>query len=101
MMDGRPLYPEGHHPVRLNYSTDAIFELTPLSRIDHPVRYYFIDFGISTRFEAGASSLVVGAKGREKDVPELSNTVPYDAYKVDIFALGSLFSCHPVGQRSP
>ncbi|KAF9807924.1 hypothetical protein IEO21_08019 [Rhodonia placenta] len=60
-------------------------------RIDHPVRYHLIDFGISTRFPVGSSTYVTGLKGRDKDVPELSADVPYDAMKVDIFTLGNLY----------
>ncbi|OBZ75942.1 hypothetical protein A0H81_04132 [Grifola frondosa] len=91
MMDARPLYPKGHHPIRRNYSQDGVFDVTPLSRLDHPVRYYFIDFEISIRFPPGCSTYVVGKKGRDKDVPELSFDIPYDAFKVDIFALGNLY----------
>ncbi|OSX61727.1 hypothetical protein POSPLADRAFT_1144317 [Postia placenta MAD-698-R-SB12] len=91
MMDGRPLYPHGHHPVRYGYSRDGASELAPLARIDHPVRYYFIDFGLSTHFAPGVSPSVVGAAGRDKEVPELSLDVPYDAFKVDIFAMGNLY----------
>lgn len=91
MMDGQPLYPQGHHPVRMHRSVDAIDELTPLRRIDHQIKYYYVDFGLSVRFPPGASSLVVGDVGRDDEVPELSWTVPYDAYKIDIHALGNLF----------
>lgn len=91
MMDGHPLFPYGHHPVRRGHSPDSVHELVPLSRIDHPVRYYLIDFGISSRFPPGASSFVVGRQGRDKDLPELSSDVPYNAFKVDIFTLGNLY----------
>ena len=91
MMDGSPLYPAGHHPVRTRYSVDVIEDLRPLHRIDHPVRYYYIDFGLSVRFEEGSSPLVVGDVGRDDEVPELSSTVPYDGYKADIHALGNIF----------
>ena len=91
MMDGAPLYPAGHHPVRRNYSVDAIYEVKPLHRIDHPVRYYYIDFCLSGRFPECAPPLVVGDVGRDASVPELSSTVPYDGYKADIHALGTLF----------
>jgi hypothetical protein len=90
-MDARPLYPQGFHPLRPKYSKDAVFELTPLDRIDHPVRYYFIDFGLSTRFLPGESPLVTGINGRDQDVPELSPDVPYDAFKVDVFILGNVY----------
>ncbi|RPD69052.1 hypothetical protein L226DRAFT_494947 [Lentinus tigrinus ALCF2SS1-7] len=91
MMDGSPLYPGGFHPMRRGFSLDVIDELKPLSRTDHPVRYYYIDFGLSERFAPGAPSLVVGDVGRDDEVPELSSTVPYDGYKADIHALGNLF----------
>lgn len=91
MMDGRPLYPQGHHPVQLDYSPDNVYELTPLARIDHPVRYFFIDFGISHRFDDGAPTILVGRRGRNQDVPELSATIPYDAFKVDVYALGDVY----------
>lgn len=90
-MDGTPLYPHGHHPVRTSSTVDGIYNAHPLSRIDHPVRYYFIDFGISTRFALGESTMVVGAKGREKELPELSRTVKYNALQADIFILGNLY----------
>ncbi|KAI0700981.1 kinase-like domain-containing protein [Cerioporus squamosus] len=91
MMDARPLYPEGYHPVRQNYTADALYRTSPLSRTDRPVRYYIIDFGLSVQFPKGASPYVVGDVGRDTEVPELSETVPYDAFKVDVMSLGNLF----------
>ncbi|PIL33731.1 hypothetical protein GSI_04356 [Ganoderma sinense ZZ0214-1] len=91
MMDGRALYPKGHHPVRWKFSEDAVFEITPLSRLEHPVRYFYIDFGISMRFPEGAPPQATGVIGRYKEAPEMSYDVPYDAYKVDVWALGNLF----------
>ncbi|KAH9851086.1 kinase-like domain-containing protein [Lenzites betulinus] len=92
MMDGRPLYPQGHHPARIDYSTDGINVLTPLRRIDHRIGYFYIDFGLSVRFSPGASPLVLGYIGRGSEVPEISATVPWDAYKGDVCALGNLFN---------
>ena len=91
MMDGRALYPNGHHPIRRKFSEDAVYKLTPLSRLEHPVRYFFIDFGISIRFGEGASPQTMGIEGRCKEAPEMSFTDPYDAFKVDVFALGTLY----------
>ncbi|KAH9851111.1 kinase-like domain-containing protein [Lenzites betulinus] len=91
MMDGRPLYPQGHHPVRHMYSADALNLVTPLRRIDHRIEYFYIDFGLSVRFPPGASPLVLGYIGRGKNVPEISATVPWDAYKADVCALGNVF----------
>ena len=91
MVDARPLYPEGHHPVRTDHTPDGVYPISPLSRTDRPVRYYYIDFGLSTQFPEGASPLVVGDVGRDNEVPELSEDVPYDPFKVDVYALGNLF----------
>ena len=90
-MDGSALYPRGHHPVWTDCSPDIVEELKPLLRMDHPVKYFYVDFGLSVRFEPSASPYVVGDVGRDAEVPELSSTVPYDAFKADIYALGNLF----------
>ncbi|KAI0657831.1 kinase-like protein [Cubamyces menziesii] len=92
MMDAKAMYPEGHHPVRLDYTPDAIYEVTPLPRLGRKIPYYYIDFGLARQFPQGASHMVVGDVGRDTEVPELSSTVPYDAFKVDIFALGNLYA---------
>ena len=91
MMDALTLYPEGYHPARRFVTPDAQRRATPLSRTDHPVRYYYIDFDLSVRFKDGELHNVIGDVGRDNEVPELSNDVPYNAFKVDIFALGNLY----------
>ncbi|KAM5537833.1 hypothetical protein V8D89_008475 [Ganoderma adspersum] len=91
MMDGQPLFPHGHHPVRHNFSPDAVYQLSPLSRLEHPVRYFYIDFGISIRFTESAPPHALGIEGRYKEAPEMSFSIPYDAFKVDVFALGTLY----------
>ncbi len=106
-MDGQPLYPQGHHPVRLHYAPDNVHHATPLARIDNPVRYFYIDFGISHRFAAGSKPMLLGRKGRNQQVPELSSTVPYDAFKVDVYGLGDVYAkefvdvrvFHPLSHR--
>lgn len=94
MMDAKPLYPDGHHPVRLEASPDALYDVIPLPRTGRSIRYYYIDFGLSVKFPEGAPSLVVGDVGRDADVPELSPDVPYDAFPVDIYALGNMLFTH-------
>ncbi|KAI0691780.1 kinase-like domain-containing protein [Cerioporus squamosus] len=91
MMDGRAMYPDGHHPIRTDYSPDGAHEVRPLPRSNCDVRYYFIDFGLSSQFREGESPMVLGRAGRDKEIPELSSEVPYDAYRADVFALGNLY----------
>ncbi|KAI0330378.1 kinase-like protein [Cubamyces sp. BRFM 1775] len=92
MMDAASLYPGGHHPVRRHYTPDGLYEVTPLPRGDRSVTYLYVDFGLSSWFSGDAPPYVVGRVGRDKQAPELSSTVPYNAFKLDIFTLGNLYS---------
>ncbi|KZV68671.1 hypothetical protein PENSPDRAFT_609701 [Peniophora sp. CONT] len=92
LMDASSLYPNGHHPVNLDFSSDFKTIVDPLRRSKHTVRYYYVDFGISTYFPStSTSTLVTGIFGRNQNVPELSDIVPYDPFKVDIFSMGQVF----------
>ncbi|KAI0693495.1 kinase-like domain-containing protein [Cytidiella melzeri] len=94
MMDGSSLYPKGFHPVVSNLLPDVRTTAKPYARFTapQPVKYYFVDFGISESFAVDQTSrLVVGTDGLDADVPELSDDKPYDPFKVDIFILGNFF----------
>ncbi|KAI9063416.1 hypothetical protein FKP32DRAFT_1592485 [Trametes sanguinea] len=90
MIDASALYPRGFHPTMQGDLPDMSGVAPVLSRSATPVRYYLIDFGISTRFEPGARRLVVGRDGLDREPPELSATVPYDPFKLDVFLIGNL-----------
>ncbi|KAG8845074.1 hypothetical protein FRB96_002744 [Tulasnella sp. 330] len=88
MMDARRMFPGGWHPQKYPSSPDG-------SRLRNPnpsrtaaggVRYYFIDFGISTR----GQDKTLGILGQER-APELSTRVPYDPYKLDVYILGMMY----------
>ncbi|EIW62127.1 uncharacterized protein TRAVEDRAFT_27493 [Trametes versicolor FP-101664 SS1] len=92
MMDATAMNPSGYHPLHWRMLPDTVTPAPTLPRSSVPVTYYLIDFGISTRFSPDdPSKLVVGTKGLETTVPELSATVPYDPFKTDIYILGALF----------
>lgn len=95
MFDGTSMYPGGFHPVFMDAIPVGTLDAKYRSRRSvHGVRYYITDFGISTRFQEGESNLVTGSMAQDGDVPELSETVPYDAFAVDVFTLGNLYkSC--------
>ena len=65
----------------------------PLRRSDvKGVRYYIIDFGISSYFkDPVAPRLVTGPDGLDNEVPELHREAPYDPFPVDIFILGNMY----------
>lgn len=89
-MDATSLYPKGFHPVRQSADLSGLHPAERLSRENRYVRYYFVDFGISTKFERGQPRRVFGQDGLDQDVPELSLTTPYDPFKVDVFIIGNL-----------
>lgn len=90
MLDIDNLYPGGYHPVQLERSPDMKTSHVFVRRGLIPVRYYFVDFGMSTRFLPGEPRLVTGELGRDRDAPELSDTIPYDPFKLDVFILGNV-----------
>ena len=91
-MDGTSMYPLGFHPVLDNALHDVSTPAPVIPRSMVGVKYYFIDYGISSYFPPGSQEgLVLGTDGRDQDVPELSDDVPYDPFKVDIFSIGNVF----------
>jgi hypothetical protein len=63
-----------------------------------------VDYGISSYFPAASQrQLVLGLAGRDQDVPELSDDVPYDPFKVDVFTIGGVLhrEFQKVSSRSP
>lgn len=92
LMDGERMYPHGFHPVHDMVLPDGETWAWPYSRSQVGVRYYFVDYGISSYFPPDhPRELVTGDLGRDQDVPELSETIPYDPFPVDIFTIGHVF----------
>ena len=56
MMDPTPLYPKPYHPIEYgrlrDFSDGGSFPSDPkhYTRTQRPVKYYFVDFGISRRY---------------------------------------------------
>src|ERR1700753_3001989 len=92
MMDAEVMYPEGFHPVAIEYNPDRTKDAKYISRTAAKVKYFFIDFGISVYIpEDLRPKMVTGFLGRDRDPPELSKGVPYDPFKLDIFIIGNMF----------
>ncbi|KAI5120179.1 hypothetical protein M0805_002647 [Coniferiporia weirii] len=92
MMDGKKMYPRGFHPVRFNFLPTEVEPAPYRNRSEvKGVKYFYLDFGISTRFQGGEVHEVVGRKCGDGDVPELSSLVPYNPFATDVFILGNLY----------
>ena len=91
LMDGSAMYPEGYHPTQHAYKRDYSGIATYLPRSAVGVKYYFADFGISVHApDRSRPTLVTGDLGRDRHPPELSATVAYDPFKLDIFIIGNM-----------
>jgi hypothetical protein len=90
MMEESRVVPKGSH-FKFSSSHDGVnLNLTWQHRCTvAPVRYFYIDFGLSRWHPHGhESAKALGVVGQLKDIPELSATVPYNPFKLDICQLG-------------
>ena len=92
MMDGTPLYPNGFHPSWQEKDPGLLMRARYIHRRDSDgVKYYFIDFGISSVFKDDKEPrLAIGMWGLDQDIPELSWSEKYDPFPVDIRILGNV-----------
>ena len=93
MMRADLLYPEGFHPDWHSMTPDISRQANARRRRDVGlVKYNFIDFGISTKFnETDTNRVVSGRKGLDQEVPELHMRDEYDAFALDVFILGNVY----------
>jgi hypothetical protein len=110
MMDANELIPDGFHPRRMDRSPDLSRRIKPLRRHDlkQPIRYYYIDFGISSWFRDAKRAdsdmdywhrpadkklrrLVRGNVCQDPRAQDVYTTDPYDPFLLDICILGDVF----------
>ncbi|TFK53485.1 hypothetical protein OE88DRAFT_1626029 [Heliocybe sulcata] len=92
MMDGVHLYPHGFHPMSAQMKPDLSGFAKHYSRTERPVKYYFIDFGISRRYspdnEAPREPQILGG---DQSVPEFRDSdEPMDPFPTDVYYLGNM-----------
>ena len=98
-MDAAAMFPRSFHPMVQTHLPDLSAAAPMLSRSTVPIHYYIIDFGISTQFTPDQSTLVVGTLGLDREPPELSDSVPYDPFKLDVFLIGNMVRRRLIGVR--
>ncbi|KAJ7267689.1 kinase-like domain-containing protein [Mycena haematopus] len=95
MMDGAHLYPKGFHPQEQNRTPDFKRGPSHYTRTRLPVKYYFIDFGLSRRYDPAngppSEPIILGG---DKSPPEHSKTLVCDPFPTDIYFLGNLIRRH-------
>ncbi|KAJ7078430.1 kinase-like domain-containing protein [Mycena belliarum] len=90
VMDESRVVPKGSHFASPRTHTGFFNLFSWNSRCSvRPVDYYYIDFGLSLYFPEGQDSASqLGTLRTFPTIPELSQYVPYNPFKVDIFQLG-------------
>lgn len=96
MLDSTGIAPKGFHFARNILSEKGDFD-EPMPYLTRravaPVKYYFIDVGISRFFMPHCEDRsFYGSWGQDRTVPEFENEdKPHDPFKVDVYQLGSVF----------
>ena len=97
MMDPTPLLSDVPHPNDLHRSYDFQHKVKARTRTEHPPKYYYIDFGLSDKFDPGEPHTARFNIGGDKSVPEyadLSGTGMFNPFYADIYTLGNLVREH-------
>jgi serine/threonine protein kinase len=85
------MWPKGFHPIALSELPDGSGPAPSRARLPSRVKYIFIDYGLSTYVPRGEpTTMVTGMYGRDQSAPELSDTVPYNPFMLDIYDVGSM-----------
>ena len=92
MMDPLPLYPNLYHPVETRRTRDYTGIVKPLSRTEHPTRYYLIDFGLSRRYQPeDLPALEDIIMPGDKTVPEYQGDAEAcDPFPADVYLIGNM-----------
>lgn len=91
VMDASGLFVDAFHPVHPTMKRDFSGFARYKTRTERPVKYYFIDFGLSRRYHHSIDHpLEVPIWGGDKEVPEFQNSnEPRDPFSTDVFYIGN------------
>jgi len=94
MYDGAPLYPEGHHPHPLynHRKPDFTGRAKHYTRTQVSPKYYWIDFGISNRYDPDSTTPPSEERiwGGDETIPEYLNYKgPCNPFPIDIYYVGN------------
>ncbi|KZO95059.1 hypothetical protein CALVIDRAFT_538524 [Calocera viscosa TUFC12733] len=91
-MDPAPIFPDGFHGAFGINTTRRVSEkhVKHLTRLQAPVKYYYIDFGSSSMFPSAEERTLVRPVAAVWFPPEYlaDPTAPLDPFKFDVYTLG-------------
>jgi hypothetical protein len=93
MMDPRPLYPQGYHPIEVNRSKDLRQRAKHMTRTERPCKYFFTGFSASQTFHINSGHVKMPYHaGKDATVPEHQYQAVgclVDPFAVDVYCLGN------------
>ena len=93
MMDGS-MYPRGWHPSEECRNRENSGKAKYYTPTQLPPKYYLIDFGISSRYDADELPVLEDPiHGADRTVPEFKHpdAPPCDPFPTDVYYLGNVF----------
>ncbi|EJF57672.1 hypothetical protein DICSQDRAFT_91991 [Dichomitus squalens LYAD-421 SS1] len=92
MLDPQPLFPQLFHFVRRSQNRDMTGTARHSTRTRHPVKYFFIDFGLSRKYDPSAGPpRARPIWGGDRSVPEFHKSLePCDPFPTDIYYMGNI-----------
>ncbi|TFY70762.1 hypothetical protein EVG20_g2245 [Dentipellis fragilis] len=95
MMDPTDMYPKSFHPAETDMDQDLRRRAPHSTRTECAPKYYFIDFGLSDRFDPQNGPwppLSVKTHGADRTAPEMNHSPLqfYDPFPTDIYYIGNL-----------
>ena len=94
MIDGEPMFPRLWHPMTSFMKRYYSGLVTSYSRTERPPKYYYIDFGLSRKYNPDdGPPLELPIFGGDKSVPEFQGEgydKPANPFHTDIYYLGSM-----------
>ena len=95
MMDATRMYPQGFYPHAAYSDRRPDFKgrAKYYSRTQQPPKYYWIDFGISSRYQSlSPPPTEVRIWGGDRSVPEFQDNLgPHDPFPTDVYYVGHTF----------
>jgi hypothetical protein len=89
MMDPKPLFIDPFHPFRTHRTRDLKGIPRHRSRTQRPINYFFIDFGLSRRYDPSITNPVEPIiMGGDNTVPEFRSRKPQNPFPTDVYYIG-------------
>jgi hypothetical protein len=103
VMDASSMYPSFYHPLRIPQKWHLSGKNMHFTRTQRPTKYYYIDFGISRRFNPeDGPPLEYPILGIDKSVPEfkVNPCALWDPFPTDVYYLGNMVRMNFVRVRA-